>query len=128
MGTKGSGGGTPPSSRHAWRQRGSLRSCHTLIRVNTVLLNNNKDASKQTDPCSGEDSMEDTTQDSPEIDLTDLFIREGEAPENDEIIVEVEVDNVEEVGNEEEETFSNDDMEYNVTVECCEIIVAQRTA
>jgi len=72
--------------------------------------------------------MEDTTQDSPEIDLTDLFIREGEAPENDEIIVEVEVDNVEEVGNEEEETFSNDDMEYNVTVECCEIIVAQRTA
>ena len=86
--------------------------------MNTVLLNNNEDASKQTDPCSGEDSTEDTTQDSAEIDLTELYIGEAEAPEKDEIIVEVEVDNVEEEGNKEEETVSNDDMEYNVTVEC----------
>jgi len=35
-GTKGSGGGAPPSSRLAGRQRGLLRSCHTLTRVNTV--------------------------------------------------------------------------------------------
>jgi hypothetical protein len=84
--------------------------------VNTVLLNNNEDASKQPDPCSGEDSTEDTTQDSPEIDLNKLYIREGVSPEKDGIIVEVQVDNVEEEGNEEEETVSNDDMEYNVTV------------
>jgi len=95
--------------------------------VNTVLLNNNEDGSKQNDPCSGEDSTEDTTQDSPKIDLTELYIGEGEAPEKDEIIVEVEVDNVEEDGNEEEQTVSNDDMEYNVTVDCWEIIVAQMT-
>jgi len=38
MGTKGSGGGAPPSSRLARRRRGLLRSCHTLIRVNTVWL------------------------------------------------------------------------------------------
>jgi len=35
-GTKGTGGGPPPSSRLARRRRGLLRSCHTLIRVNTV--------------------------------------------------------------------------------------------
>ena len=35
-GTKGSGGGAPPSSRFARRRRGLSRSCHTLIRVNTV--------------------------------------------------------------------------------------------
>jgi len=34
--------------------------------------------------------------------LTELDIREREAPEKDEIIVEVEVDNLEEEGNEEE--------------------------
>jgi hypothetical protein len=86
--------------------------------VNTVLLNNNEDASKQTDPCSGEDSTENSTQDRLEIDLTELYIGEGEPPEKDEMMVEVEVDNLEEEGNEEEETVSNDDMEYNVTVEC----------
>jgi len=62
--------------------------------------------------------MEDTTQDSPEIDWSELDIGAGEAPEKDEIIAEVEVDNVEEEGNEEEETVSNDATEYNVTVEC----------
>jgi len=35
-GTKGSGGGAPPSSRLARRRRGFSGSCHTLIRVNTV--------------------------------------------------------------------------------------------
>jgi len=35
-GTKGSGGGAPPSSRLARRRRGLFRSCHTLVRVNTV--------------------------------------------------------------------------------------------
>jgi len=74
----------------------------------------------------GEDSTEDTIQESPEIDLTELYMGERVAPGNDEIIIEVEVDNVEEEGNEEEETVSNDDMEYNVTVECWEIIVAQK--
>jgi len=34
--TKGSGGGAPPSRQLARRQRGLLRSCHTLIRMNTV--------------------------------------------------------------------------------------------
>jgi len=77
-----------------------------------------KDASKQSDPCSGEDCTENTTQQSPGIDRTELDIKEGEAHEKDEIIVEVEVDNVEEEGHKEEVTVSNEDMEYNVTVEC----------
>lgn len=50
--------------------------------------------------------------------MTELAIGEREAPEKDEIIVEVEVDNLEEEGNEEEQRVSIDDMEYNVTVEC----------
>jgi len=86
--------------------------------VNTVLLNNNEYASKQTNPCSGQDSTENTTQDSPEIDFTGRYIVEGKAPENDEIFGVVDVDNVVEECNEAEETVSNDDMKYNVTVEC----------
>jgi len=35
--------GAPPSSRLARRRRGLFRSCHTLVRVNTVWLNNNND-------------------------------------------------------------------------------------
>jgi len=50
--------------------------------------------------------------------LTELDIGEGEAHEKDEPIVEVAVDNVEEEGHEEEVTVSNEDKEYNVTVEC----------
>ena len=40
-GMKGSRGGAPPSSRLARRRRGLFRSCHTLVRANTVWLNNN---------------------------------------------------------------------------------------
>jgi len=77
-----------------------------------------KDAAKQTDHCSGEDCTEDTTEDSLGIDLTELDIGDGDAHEKDELIEEVEVDNVEEEGHEEEVTVSNEDNEYNVTVEC----------
>jgi len=77
-----------------------------------------KDASKQTDPCSGEDCTDDTTQDSLGINLTKLDIGEGEAHETDELIVEVAVDNLQEEGHEEEVTVSNEDKEYNVTLEC----------
>jgi len=61
--------------------------------------------------------MEDTTQDRPENDPSELDIGEGEAHEKDEIIVELEVCNVQEEGNGEEERVSNEDMKYNVTVE-----------
>jgi len=47
MGTKGSRGGAPRSSQLARRRRGLLRSCHTLIRVNTVGL---KQKTKTRDP------------------------------------------------------------------------------
>ena len=50
--------------------------------------------------------------------MTELDIWEREAPEKDEIIVEVEVDNLEEEGNEEKQRVSINIMEYNVTVEC----------
>jgi len=40
-GTKGSRGGAPPSGPLARRRRGCSVSCHTLIRVDTVRLNNN---------------------------------------------------------------------------------------
>jgi hypothetical protein len=50
--------------------------------------------------------------------LTEQDIGEEEAPEKGQIMVEVQVDNVDKKGNEEEDTVSNEDMEYNVTVEC----------
>jgi hypothetical protein len=50
--------------------------------------------------------------------LTELDIGEREAPEKDQIIVEVEVDNLEEVRNKKEQRVSIYDIEYNVTVEC----------
>ena len=40
-GTTGSEGGAPLSSQLTRRRRGLLRSCHTLMTVNTVWLNNN---------------------------------------------------------------------------------------
>ena len=48
--------------------------------------------------------------------MTELDIGEREPPEKDEIIVEVEVDNLEEEGNEEEEPVSSQDMEHTVIV------------
>jgi len=71
--------------------------------------------------------MEDIIQDCPENDLTELDIGEREAPMKDEIIAEVEVNNLQEEGDEEEQRVSIDDLEYNVTVECWDIIVAQKT-
>jgi hypothetical protein len=62
--------------------------------------------------------MEVRTQYCAEIAVTKLDIRDGEDPEKDEIMVEVKVDIIEEESNKEEETVSNKDMEYNVTVEC----------
>ena len=82
------------------------------------LSKSTKDASTRTDPWSSEDCTEDTTQDSPGIHLTKPDLGEGEAHEKNGIIVEVEVDIVEEEGHEEEVTVSNQDMQYNVTVEC----------
>jgi hypothetical protein len=59
----------------------------------------------------------DTTHDSTYTCLAKLDIGEGAVPMKDEIIVEVEVDNVKEEGIEKEEKLSNNDLEYNVTVE-----------
>jgi hypothetical protein len=56
-----------------------------------------------------------------------LAIGVGAAPEQDRIIVEVEVDDVKEEGNEGEVRVANADMKGSVTVECCEIVVAQGT-
>jgi hypothetical protein len=47
-----------------------------------------------------------------------LDVGEGEALVKDVILLEVDVENVVEEGNKEEERVSNDDMEYNATVEC----------
>ena len=62
--------------------------------------------------------MEKTTQDSLETDSIKLDIGEGDTPEKNKIIIEVEVDNVEAQGNEDEERVSNEDIQYNVTIEC----------
>lgn len=59
-----------------------------------------------------------TTSDSSENELPELDIGDGKAPKKDEIILEVDVDDVEEEGNEEEERVSNDNMESNVAIEC----------
>jgi hypothetical protein len=50
--------------------------------------------------------------------LTEQDNGERDAPEKDDIIVEVEVDNLVEEGSEEDQRVSIDDMEYNVTVQC----------
>jgi len=59
--------------------------------------------------------------------LNELDIGEREAPGKDDITVEVEVDNLEDEGNEAVQRVSIDHMEYNATVECRELIVAQKT-
>jgi hypothetical protein len=50
VGTTGSRSGAPPSSRLARRRRG-VRGCHTLNRVNTVWLKQNKDDEEYAEGC-----------------------------------------------------------------------------
>jgi len=97
-----------------------IKNCLNLLSPNQKGLqaNQQEDTSMQTDPCSGEDCMEKTTQDSLETDSIKLDIGEGDTPEKNKIIIEVEVDNVEAQGNEDEERVSNEDIQYNVTIEC----------